>query len=616
VPLAVDGVFYYVTGFSVVHAVNATTGEPLWDYDPAVAEVPDLRLRNNWGVRGIAYSKGKIYVGTADGRLIAVDARTGKPVWTAQTFDNKGIRYITGAPRIFDGKVIIGHGGADVSAIRGYVTTYDAETGKQLWRFHVVPGNPADGFENKAMEMAAKTWSGEWWKYGGGGTAWNSMTYDPEQKLIYIGTGNGSPWNHQIRSGGKGDNLFLCSVVALDAETGEYRWHYQFNPGESWDYNAVMDLQMADLPIGGKTRKVLMTAPKNGFFYVIDRTNGQLISADPIAKVTWASHVDLKTGRPVENPKARYTNGSSFEMWPSPLGAHSWQPMAYSPATRLVYIPVIESGAVFTAGPITAQNWHRAKDGAVDAAAIVNADIKDPLQWTSFLLAWDPVKKKAAWKIPTPGMFNSGVVATAGGVIFQGDITGKFNAYSASDGKPLWHFDAQAPMNSAPISYQAGGRQYISILTGMSTSAGAMAKHMPIQPVNYYTQLRRVLTFAIDGKRVLPPAPPYTPIAAVEDPDYRPDPTLIPGGAETFGRMCMGCHGIDAVAGGSAPDLRGSAVITSPETFASVVRDGALLPNGMPRFQSFDDRKLAEIRQYLRAEASKLREAQTEHAGM
>src|SRR5665213_1801033 len=296
-PLAVDGILYAATGYSIVRAFDARTGEGLWVYDPKATQVPG-HFRLGWGSRGLGYWHGKIYTGTNDGRLIAIDAKSGKPVWSVMTLDpnDNGGRYITGAPRAFAGKIIIGHGGADVGSIRGYVTAYDAETGKQLWRFYTVPGNPADGFENKAMEMAAKTWSGPWWKYGGGGTVWNAMTYDAETDTIFLGTGNGSPWNRKIRSQGKGDNLFLCSIVALDAKTGAYKWHYQTNPGESWDYNAAMDMELADLTIDGKPRKVVMSAPKNGFLYVIDRTNGKLISVKKIAHVTWASRIDLRTG--------------------------------------------------------------------------------------------------------------------------------------------------------------------------------------------------------------------------------------------------------------------------------------------------------------------------------
>ena len=250
-PLAVDGVIYMASGYSFVHAVDVKTGKLLWRYDPEVAKAAGAKLRTGWGIRGLSFWKGRLFVGTHDGRLISIDAKTGKPVWSVQTIDTNDGSFVSGPPRVFNDKVIIGFGGGDFGAVRGYVTAYDTATGKQLWRWFTVPGDPAKGFENKAMEMAAKTWTGEWWKYGGGGTVWNAMTYDPEFNRVYLGTGNGGPWNWKIRSPQGGDNLFLCSVVALNADTGEYVWHYQTTPGDSWDYNSAMDMTLATLNIGG-----------------------------------------------------------------------------------------------------------------------------------------------------------------------------------------------------------------------------------------------------------------------------------------------------------------------------------------------------------------------------
>ncbi|RYE73658.1 MAG: PQQ-dependent dehydrogenase, methanol/ethanol family, partial [Myxococcales bacterium] len=296
--------------------------------------------------------------GTQDGRLIAVDAKTGKELWSRETVEPGQLKYITGAPRVFDGKVIVGFGGADVDLVRGYVTTYDAETGEQIWRWYSVPGNPAVDTD-ETTRTAAKTWTGEWWKLGGGGTVWNAMAYDPETDTIILGTGNGVPWNQKVRSPGGGDNLFLCSVVGLDGKTGKYKWHYQINPGETWDYNANMDIALADVTIDGKPRKVLMQAPKNGFFYVVDRTNGQLISAEKFAKVTWATKIDLTTGRPVENPAARYPDGASFELWPSGAGAHSIYKMSYSPKTGLAYLPVLERSATMVDFGVKDGSWRK-----------------------------------------------------------------------------------------------------------------------------------------------------------------------------------------------------------------------------------------------------------------
>lgn len=600
-PLAVDGILYTATGYSVVRAIDAATGKLIWEYDSGATELAGRKLRQGWGIRGLAYGRGRIFVGTHDGRLVALNVKDGQVAWTAQTLPRDNASFISGPPRFFDGKVIIGFGGADVSAVRGYVTTYDAETGKQLWRFHTVPGNPADGFENAAMKMAAKSWAGKWWQYGGGGTVWNAMTYDRTTNSMIIGVGNGSPWNHKIRSEGKGDNLFLASVVALDADTGAYKWHYQVNPGESWDYNASMDMELADLTIDGTLRHVLMTAPKNGFFYVIDRTNGKLISAEPFVKVTWAKGIDRKTGRPIEVPGARYPDGTTFTMWPSPVGAHTWLPMAFSPQRGLVYIPAIEMATSYNDVGITRENWVRTPGNAVDGAAIPNFVVKDagPHNATSALVAWDPVRQRAAWKVPTPGPWNGGVMATGGNLVFQGRIDGLFNAYAADTGKALWSFAAQAPVTAAPISYSVNGRQYVTVLTGMGTSGSAFGTLLPVN-IDYRTQARRILTFAIGGKAVLPQSQPAA-LRAADDAAYSPAPAQEGQGAVAFAQHCAVCHGVDAVAAGHAPDLRAASSPLDAATFTSVVRDGALVANGMPRFEEFDDAKVAAIRQYIRS---------------
>jgi quinohemoprotein ethanol dehydrogenase len=605
-PLAVGGILYFASGYSLVHAVDAASGKLLWKFDPKAPEASGQKLRQGWGSRGIAYWNGKIYTGTQDGRLIAVNAATGRQLWSQMTVGKDDARFISGPPRVFDGKVIIGHGGADVGSIRGYVTTYDAETGRQLWRFHVVPGNPADGFENEAMAMAAKTWAGEWWKHGGGGTVWNAMTYDAEFDTVYLGTGNGAPWNHKIRSAGKGDNLFLSSVVALDAKTGRYKWHYQINPGETWDYNASMDMELAELNIGGRPRKVLMTAPKNGFFYVLDRANGKLISAEPFVTVNWASKIDLVTGRPVEMPGVRYENKPTT-IRPTPVGAHSWLPMSFSPQSGLVYIPAIDLVATFDDRGITPANWRRKEGLALDYA--VNAGIAtDPSTPTqSALVAWNPVTQKEAWRIPTPGHFNGGTMATAGNLVFQGQADSKFNAYDARTGKRLWSFAAGAPVVAPPITYTAGGRQYVTVLTGMGTSGAFFGPLLEQFGIDYRTQKRRVLTFAIGGTRQLPPRPVFV-AKAVDDPDYRPNPALAEAGGGIYNTRCVVCHGGEAIAGGAAPDLRMSGAILSPEVFASIVQEGALVPSGMPRFEELTAQDQAALRQYVRDKAKALRD--------
>jgi len=607
-PVAVDGVIYVASGYSVLRAIDAASGKLLWLYDPKVPEAAGHKLRTAWGSRGIAWWNGKVYTGTADGRLIAVDAKTGRPVWSVMTVDRDDVRFISGAPRVFDGKVIIGHGGADFGPLRGYVTTYDAETGRQLWRFHTVPGDPAKGFEDAAMEMAAKTWAGEWWKHGGGGNVWNAFTYDADTDTIILGTGNGSPWNRRIRSADQGDNLFLCSIVALDAKTGAYRWHYQVNPGESWDYNSSMDMQLAELVIEGRTRKVLMTAPKNGFFYVIDRTNGRLISAEPIARVSWAERIDIATGRPVEVPGARYPDGGRFVMWPGPVGAHSWLPMAYSPKSKLAYVPVIEMATRYHDAGIDPRTWQRSPHRGVDGGAHVDflAAAADPLNGTSSLLAWNPATQKPAWKLPTPGFWNGGVMATGGDLVFQGRIDRRFDAYEAGSGRLLWSFNAEAPVIAPPITYTAHGRQYVTVLTGMATSGAGFGPMLERFHIDYRTQARRVLTFALDARGTLPPSPDV-PVRAVEDPGFVPDPVRAARADDRFGRSCGICHGVNAVAAGGAPDLRASAIPLDARAFAAVVRDGALVPRGMPRYEEFTDEQLGDLAFYIRTQAAGLR---------
>lgn len=600
-PLVVDGVIYFGVGLSVIHAVDAGSGKLLWRYDPETAKAAGVKLRRAWGIRGIAFWNDKVYSGTQDGRLIAVDAKTGKPVWSVMTVHEDDPRYITGAPRVFSGKVIIGHGGADFGPVRGYVTAYDAESGRQLWRFHTVPGNPADGFENAAMEMAAKTWTGEWWKFGGGGTVWNAMTFDPELNRVYLGTGNRAPWNQKLRSPGGGDNLFLCSIVALDANTGSYVWHYQTNPGESWDYNSAMDMVLATLPIDGRLRKVLLHAPKNGFFYIIDRESGRLISAEKIAKVTWAERIDLATGRPVEAAGIRYESGEAL-IWPGPFGAHNWQPMAYNPEVGLAYIPVRDMPGYYNdkgIDPATYTNGPRSRNpnGINNSGGDIPANAGH-----SYLLAWDPLQQKEAWRAPTPGLWNGGVLATAGNLVFQGHAGGKLVAYAAHSGRELWSYDLGVGTIAPPISYEVGGRQYVSILAGWTGGTALLGSLSAQHGWIGREHPRRLLTFVLDGSARLPVSPPPERPTPVDDPDFVIDAAKAHRGAALFGK-CSLCHGMGAVAGGYAPDLRASAVPLSAEAFQHIVRGDALLERGMPTFDELSDDDLEALRHYLRERA-------------
>jgi quinohemoprotein ethanol dehydrogenase len=441
---------------------------------------------------------------------------------------------------------------------------------------------------------------------------WNSIAYDPDTHTLYFGTGNGAPWNRRVRSADQGDNLFISSIIAVDANTGAYKWHYQINPGEVWDYDAAMDVQLAELIIDGKPRKVLLTAPKNGFFYVIDRIDGKLISAEPFAKVTWASRIDLSTGRPIENPEARYPNGRTAVIWPSLAGAHNWLPEAFSPKTKLVYIPVVELGMRMNDANIDLKNYQLPVDRSIASAANLDLDIKnDPLQGTGALVAWNPSTQKPVWKVLHATYVNGGVMATGGNLVFQGTVEGRFSAYDAGNGSSLWSFVTQAPMIGPPISYLVNGKQYITVLTGMgalSVLAGSSIEKYGIDP---NSQARRVLTFAIGGKARLPPAPQVR-LNAADDPDFRLDPAAAKAGEAIYVRNCMLCHGISVISGTHAPDLRRSKLPQSAEAFASIVHDGILVANGMPRFDELTDKQRNDLRQYIRGEAQRLRSAHGE----
>ena len=596
-PVAVDGVLYFAVGYSVVHAVDAVSGKLLWKYDPKVSR---QKMRMAWGSRGLAYWKGKIYTGVQDGRLFALDAKTGALLWETLTTQPGDNRYITGAPRVFNGKIIIGHGGADFGHVRGYVTAYDAETGKQDWRWFVIPGNPADGFEDLSMEAAAKTWSGEWGKFGGGGTVWNAMTYDPEFNRIYLGTGNGSPWNAKLRNPKGGDNLYLCSVVALDADTGKYLWHYQTTPNETWDFNSTMDMVTATVDIDGKPRKVLMHAPKNGFFYMLDRETGKLISAEKLGKVTWAEKVDMATGRPVEVKGARYENGEALT-WPGSGGMHNWQPMAYSPDSKLVYIPVREMAGYYNDKGINPRTWQMDRDGPLGIAGFFDDVPKNA--GTSSLLAWNPVTQTKAWSTPTPGATAGGVIATHGGLVFQGQADGKFVAHDADTGAELWSANLGVGTQAPPITYMVDGKQYVSVLAGwaggqmllgsLSAQHGWVGRDHP----------RRMLTYVLDGKATLPPSPPPSETKVLRDASFKIDPGLAAKGKLLYAKNCTICHGSGVVAGGYAPDLRASPMPLSAAAFNAIVHDGALESRGMPVFAEFTPEELDSIRHFIRERA-------------
>lgn len=601
--LAVDGVLYVTSSFSVVTAIDARTQKVLWTYDPEVTKHADKTLRVLWSSsRGVAYWNNKIYIGAGDGRLIAVDAKSGKKVWSSMTVEPGSFYYITGAPRAFNGKVIIGNGGTEMGPARGYVTAYDAETGEQAWRFWIVPGNPADGFEDNAMKMAAKTWNGEWWKYGGGGNVWNAITFDPDYNHIYLGTGNGSPWNQKIRSPGGGDNLFLCSIVALDADTGRYKWHYQTVPGETWDFNSAMDIVSVDFTVHDREVKALMHAPKNGFFYIINRANGKLLSAKPFGKVTWATEVDMKSGRPVEVAGARYEDGEE-EIWPGPVGAHNWQPMSWNPQTGLMYVPYHDLPGYYNDTKIRRATWrnrgHRFEAGVEYGGDDIPADIS-----TGGLMGWDPLTQTAKWRVPIDSYFNAGTVTTAGNLVFQGRTDGQFVAYRADNGEVLWQFDAKVGITAPPITFALDGRQYIALPVGFGGGIAMLTGSLGAQHGwPYGVHPRRLLVFALDGKANLPDTPPPMMVTPIDSPDFEIDATLAEAGKDLWSKTCSWCHGPGAVASGGTPDLRASPVIMSLEAMDAVVRQGQRRARGMPDYPEFSDDELKSLQHFIRQKA-------------
>jgi quinohemoprotein ethanol dehydrogenase len=597
-PLVVDGVMYTTTTWNILKALDAATGKVLWTYDP---ELPRYKIRYSCcgpTNRGAALWKGRVYFATIDGRLIAVDADSGKLAWQVQTTDPTKPYSITGAPRVVKDKVIIGNSGAEFG-VRGYVTAYDAATGEQAWRFWTVPGNPADGFESPAMEMAARTWHGEWWTKGGGGTAWDSFSYDPELDLLYIGTGNGAPWSRDLRSPGGGDNLFLCSIVAVRPDDGKYVWHYQAVPGENWDYNAVQQMTLTDLTIDGKPRKVLLQAGKNGFFYVLDRTNGKLISANNFVPVTWASHIDPKTGRPVEIKENLYGVEESKRVTPGPMGAHVWMSQSYSPITGLVYFPAQEN--VFSYS--RAATW---EPNGMDWNLALNPDAKLAPGVADFvnkgyLLAWDPVSNKEVWRIRQEKDWNGGVLATAGNLLVQGAADGRFVVYRADTGEELWEQYIQTGAVAGPISYRAGGEQYIAVAAGW---AGAVPILGGGGQTATHNAPMRILAFRLGGTAKLPEPVEAT---VAEVPELHASADTVAEGARLYDNVCRTCHGFNVISGGMMPDLR----YMSPETqrqFAAIVLGGIRSQQGMASFaDKLNKQQTDAIYAYIVQETARLK---------
>jgi quinohemoprotein ethanol dehydrogenase len=597
-PVVVDGKLYVSTAWSKVFAYDVLTGEELWSFDPKVPGETAAKACCDVVNRGVALWKGRLFFGTLDGRLIALDALTGAQLWSVQTTDPAKPYTITGAPRVVKGKVIIGNGGAEYG-VRGYVSAYNVADGQLKWRFYTVP-NPTGEPDNAASDpvfqgAAAKTWSeqGAWQESGGGGTVWDAIVYDAELDQLYLGVGNGNPWNHGLRSQGEGDNLFLSSIVAINPDTGAYIWHYQQTPAETWDFTATQPIILANLNIEGKQRKVLMQAPKNGFFFVIDRTNGKLISASPFVDgINWATGYDLETGRPIENPDARYyQTGKMFLTVPSALGAHNWQPMSFSPKTGLVYIPAQNVAAAYVP-PQTLLDSERKPIGFNSGISFEGFSLPDDQAMkkaaiaatTGQLVAIDPVTGEKKWTVDYSAPWNGGTLATAGGLVFQGTALGEMRAYDANNGEQLWSYNVQSSVLGGPSTFMVGGEQYIAFMT---SKGGALPLLIGAtgELINTVPNIPRLIVMKIGGKKSLPKLPETAPVEW-NPPEQTASAQTIAQGRQLYLRYCMVCHGVGAVGGGVLPDLRQSGTLADKETWDSVVREGLLKQNGMVGFAS------------------------------
>ncbi len=605
-PLEIDGVIYLSTAWSKVKAYDARTGRLVWAYDPKVPGEFAGRGCCDVVNRGLAAWHGKIYVASYDGRLIALDARTGAVVWQVLTVDHDKPYTSTGAPRIVKGRVLIGNAGAEFG-VRGYISAYDAETGKLDWRFYTVPGDPSkkDGAASDAVlaEKAAQTWHGNFWTLGGGGTVWDSMAYDPQLDLLYVGVGNGSPWNQAFRGSGGGDNLFLSSIVALKPETGEYVWHYQTTPGETWDFTATQHIILADLKIDGRKRRVVMQAPKNGFFYVLDARTGALISAKNFVTVNWASGIDMETGRPIAIPGSRYDRtGKVSVARPGPQGAHSWHPMSFDPQTSLVYFSAVDNTLVMKGASsfeIHPMGVNLGIDFPVPTALYETLESSVLRQAQSRLIAWDPVHQRKVWETGVLGTIGAGTLSSAGGLVFQGTTRGRFVAYRATDGKELWSMDAQTGVVAAPATFEVDGVQYVAEEVGYGLARYGVSNQS------------RLLVFKLGGTVSLPPAPPPPPPPVLNPPPSTASKAVIEEGHQQFEAHCTMCHEPPAANRAAFPDLRYSATLNSVDAFDAIVLGGALQAGGMASFKArMTPDEVHAVRAYVIERANEAKEAQ------
>ena len=610
-PIVVDGVMYVTSAWSLVYALDAKTGEELWVYDPDVDRAVGVKACCDVVNRGVAAYDGKVFVGVIDGRLEALDAETGEVVWSKVTVDQSKPYTITGAPRVVNGKVLIGNGGAELG-VRGYLSAYDANTGDKVWRFYTVP-NPEKQPDGEISDAAFEdignvTWGdeGAWVTDGGGGTVWDSIVYDEVNDQIIFGVGNGSPWNREFRDPSGGDNLFLSSIVAVDAETGAYKWHFQTTPGDNWDYTATQTIILADLPVGedGEARRVAMQAPKNGFFYVLDAESGEFISGDAFVPMNWAEGLD-ENGRPIEIADARY-GAVPYEQLPGPLGAHNWHPMAFNPDLNLAYIPAQEIPQAYARDPrfeTQPVGWNTGADFSAGVPPIAPPEVAKFLRSTlkGRLIAWDPIAREARWSVEHGNAWNGGVLSTAGGLVFQGKLNGDFVAYDAETGDKLWNHELKSGGASGPGTYMIDGEQYVTITTGWGSAFGLSAGFAYDETVP--STVGKVVTFKLGGTGEIAD-PDFPMIDKTPKADSFGDETMIAEGSVHYARNCTVCHGPLAVSSGVLPDLRWSAISGNEMAWKGVVIDGNLAANGMVSFADhLTPDQVESIRAYVLAQA-------------
>jgi len=606
-PIVVDGIMFVTSAWSIVYALDARTGEELWTYDPDVDRAVGVNACCDVVNRGVAVYEGKVFIGVIDGRLEALDAKTGERLWSTVTVDQNRPYTITGAPRVVDGKVFIGNGGAELG-VRGYVSAYDAQSGDRIWRFYTAPHpekRPDNEASDRAFEMVANdTWGdgGAWTSEGGGGTVWDSIVYDDVNDQIIFGVGNGSPWNQRVRDPSLKDNLFLSSIVAVEPDTGEYKWHFQTTPGDNWDYTATQSIILADLPIGenGSTRRVAMQAPKNGFFYVIDAATGEFISGEGYVPQTWTSGLD-QNGRPVEIEDARYST-SPYLVAPGPFGGHNWHPMAYNPDLRLAYIPAQEIPQVYANDPRVSDQpskWNTGVDFAegvpVEAPPSLLKALRSMLKGR--LIAWDPIAQEARWSVEHDNAWNGGVLSTAGGLVFQGRVNGLFAAYDAGTGKKLWDWNVKSGAAAGPVSYAIDGEQYVTIATGWGSAYALAAGYAYDDQIG--ASLGKIVTFKLGGEAEIS-EPEYQPIDRTPKGDAFGREEQVEAGLVHYSRNCSVCHGPVGISSGVLPDLRWSYISGNQDAWRGVVMDGNLAANGMVAFDEFlSDEDSEAIRAYV-----------------